>query len=68
LILDWKAKGDAGWSVDAGGRTVAFAHKPGSWQRSTVTIPTGTTPAPIVFPPTDGLEVRNVFFRESKEK
>jgi hypothetical protein len=69
LIFDWKvpAAGGAGamaqYNVSAGGKETAATGKAGTWQR--VTIPVAAS-APIRFTGFQGVELKNVFFREGK--
>ncbi|HEV3438496.1 MAG TPA: family 16 glycoside hydrolase [Gemmata sp.] len=69
LIFDWKlpAASTATWNVEVGSQKVALkVENPGKWQRKHLTIDQGAAPAPIVFKPTAGLEIMNVFYREAK--
>jgi hypothetical protein len=67
LIFDWKVPAAGGamaqYSVSAGGKETAVTGKAGAWQRAT--IPVGAS-APIRFAGFQGVELKNVFFREGK--
>lgn len=70
LIFDWKlpAMSTATWNFVVSGnqKTAMKAENPGKWQRERLTIAPNATPAPIIFKPTPGLEIMNIFFREAK--
>lgn len=71
LIFDWKvpAKAEQKVTAEVGGRVLVFAQrpgaKPGTWQRETVATGAGTAPAPITFRAVEGLELMNIFARET---
>lgn len=69
LTLDWKvpAKSNSELTVTiAGTATKLKADKPGSWQRSEIKVPRHANGSVIAIQPTEGLEVMNVFVRETK--
>jgi hypothetical protein len=69
LIFDWKlpATGSESWAVEVGQQKLAIqAEKTSKWRRQVLTIEPNTVPAPIVFKPLAGLEIMNVFYRDSK--
>jgi len=76
LIFDWKLPAKAERpevSVSVGGGRITSklpaGAKAGGWQRETLRVTTlDNDPSPLVFRPTDGLELMNVFVRELKER
>ncbi len=66
LIFDWKlaapGQGEAKYSASVGGRTVTETGKAGAWHRATVTADRA---GPVQFPAADGVELKNLFFRET---
>jgi 3-keto-disaccharide hydrolase len=69
LIFDWKVPGAGGanamaqYSVTAGGKQTAVTGKAGAWHRATVTVDSS---APIRFAGFQGVELKNVFYRDGK--
>ena len=67
LIFDVKVPANAtgGAAAEVGGKIHALTVKPGGWQRQTIKLDAAS---PIAFKGAEGLEIMNVFVRETKEK
>ncbi|MBX9583915.1 MAG: DUF1080 domain-containing protein [Gemmataceae bacterium] len=70
LVYDWRVpeKATRGMGVEAGGQILALTPAPGKWNRQVVAIPADARRGRIAFRPSPGLEIMNVFYRESKGK
>lgn len=67
LMFDWRLpKGLGEASVSVGGKTVALKPQGGGWSRETIRVEQAAAAEPIVIKPVKGLELMNVFVRESK--
>lgn len=71
LIFDWKipASSSETWNLEIGKQKVEMkAEKPGKWQRAQLDITAIRAGNQIIFKPIAGLEIMNVFVRQSQGK
>lgn len=69
LLFDWRAagKGEAACEFTAGGATHRATKQGGGWSRHVAAASPGKR-GPVAFKPAPGLEIMNVFVRETKGK